>query len=284
MAESASRLVSVAQMGSMSPPSAYEPVLESQRAATTYRILVEVARRQPAVNQQEIADTVGVTAQAVSDYLGELRERGFVHTTGRARYEVTKEGVDWLLSETERLKEFTAHVAGDVLGEVKMETAIASAPLSEGESVSLSMRDGVLHATPGTDGSATAVAVTSASAGQDVGVTNFEGVIDYSLGTVTVLSVPPIRDGGSESLETETLLSLAGDHDLLAVDGVEGLAATRKAGLEPDIRFGTEHAVQDAATKGLTVLLLATNGRISTHTDALREQNISYELRDMATD
>ena len=266
----------------MSSSPAYDPVLESKRAATTYRILVELARRQPAVNQQEIADTVGVTAQAVSDYLGELRERGFVHTTGRARYEVTKEGVDWLLSETERLRQFTEHVVGDVLGEVQMETALASAPLSEGERVSLSMHDGVLHAAPGTDGSATAVTVTSASAGQDVGVTEFDGVIEYALGTVTVLSVPSVRDGGSGAVETELLASLAAEHDLLAVDGVEGLAAIRTAGLESDVRFGTEHAVKDAATKGLTVLLLATSTSVSTHTDALREQKISYEVRDLA--
>jgi len=41
-------------------------VLANKRNATGYRILVEVTERQPAVNQSEIADAVGVTSQAAS--------------------------------------------------------------------------------------------------------------------------------------------------------------------------------------------------------------------------
>jgi putative transcriptional regulator len=255
-------------------------LLADKRAATSYRILLEVAQRQPAVSQREIAEVVGVTSQAVSDYLGELRDREYVEKLGRGRYEVTNEGVDWLISKTEALRELTEHVVGDVLEEVEIETAIATADVAEGERVSLLMREGVLHARPGTTGDATAVTVTGASAGREVGVTNFEGVIDYDLGSVTILALAPVRDGGSERVDTDSLESLAAAHDLLAVDAPEGLAAARAAGLEPDVQFGTTAAVPDAATKGLDVLVLAASSTASGHTDALREYNVGYELLD----
>ena len=264
----------------MSDPAGTAGVLESKRTATAYRILVAVAQRQPAVNQREIAEAVGVTAQAVSDYLGELADRGFVDKQGRGRYEITKEGVDWLISETGTLQEFVEYVATEVLEEVEIETALATADLADGERVSLSMREGVLHAEPGTSGPATAVTVTGAGAGEAVGVTNVEGVIDYELGTVTVLAMPPVREGAGAAVGDKVVARLAAEHDLVAVDAPEGLAAVREAGLEPDLRFGVAGAVPDAAAKGLDVLLLAASKSVSTHTETLREANIGYELLD----
>lgn len=257
-------------------------VLRSKRDATRYRILVQIAERQPAVSQQEVADAIGVTAQAVSDYLQGLVEEGFVEKHGRGRYEVTKEGVDWLISQTDDLRGYVDHVAEDVLGDVEVETAIATTDLGEGETVSLSMRDGVLRAAAGGAGSATAVAVTDAEVGADVGVTNFEGVVDYELGAVTIVSVPRVNEGGSTAVDGDRIRDLVDDHDLLAVAGTEALAVAWTADLDPDIRFGTPTAVQEAAAKGLDVLLVATTSELSAHTDRLREQNVSYEVVEAA--
>ena len=255
-------------------------VLESKRDATQYQILVQIAERQPAVSQQEIADEIGITSQAVSNYLQELVDRNHVEKHGRGRYEVTKEGVDWLISQTDDLRSFVHHVSEDVIGRVDVESAIATADIDEGEQVSLTMRDGFLHATPGVTGDATAVAVDSASRHRDVGVTDFEGVVDYELGTVTAISVPTVRNGGSERIDSATVSDYAESHDLVAVASVEALAVAEDADVTPDIRFGTSEAVREAATKGLDVLLLATSGQLSTHTDKLREGNVPYEVVD----
>jgi putative transcriptional regulator len=258
-------------------------VLRSKRDATRYQILVEIAQRQPAVSQQEVADAIGVTAQAVSDYLQGLVEEGYVEKHGRGRYEVTNEGVDWLMARTEGLRDYVGHVSEDVLGRVEVDTAIATATVEEGQPVSLSMRDGVLRATPGRAGSATGVAVTSADAGEDVGVTEFEGLVDYEWGAVRVVSVPRVHDGGSGVVDPAALAALADEFDLLAVAGPEALAAARRADRDPDIRFGVPAAVTEAAHRGLGVLVVASVSELSTLTDRLRGGDLGYDLVDGET-
>lgn len=257
-------------------------VLQSKRDATRYQILVEIAERQPAVSQQEIADAIGITAQAVSDYLQGLVSEGYVEKGGRGRYEVSKEGVDWLIGRTDELRELTAHVAEDVIGQVDIETALATDAIETGQTVTLSMTEGVLRASPGRGNGASAVAITSAAAGRDVGVTDFEGVLDYELGEVTIVSLPRINEGGSALADPETVAEYAVKHDLVATAGTEAVAAASVAELDPDIRFGTPEAVREAATKGLDVLLLAADDRLAAHTEQLREGTIGYQMVEAA--
>lgn len=252
-------------------------VLANKRDATRYRVIVEIASHQPAVSQGEIAEAVGVTSQAVSDYVRDLVDAGYVEKHGRGRYEVTKEGVDWLLSRTDALEGYLETVSSEVLGSVDVDAAVATGSIAEGDTVGLTMRDGILHAVPG-GGDASAVAVTPGEAGEAVGVTDFEGVVEYEPGTVTAVVVPQVTDGPPP--DAETIAEYADDHDLLAVGGTEAYAAAKNARIRPDIRFGTAEAVTEAAVRGLDVFLLAVSDTLSRHTARLREEGISYEVRD----
>lgn len=260
----------------------HSSVLQSKRNATRYQILVQIAERQPAVSQQEIADAIGVTAQAVSDYLLDLVEQGYATKHGRGRYEVTKEGIDWLMSQTDELREFVQHVSKDIIEEIEIETAIATTEISEGETVSLTMQDGVLRAMSGDIGNATAIAVTNANPDQDIGITNFEGIVDHDVGRVSIMSIPHVEDGGSTVVDSSMISDYIDTHELVATADTEALAAARAMNLEPDIRFGTVTAVREAATKGLDILLFAATNTLSVHTNELREGNISYEVVDAA--
>ncbi len=254
-------------------------VLRNQRAATRYQILAEIAENQPAISQREIADTIGVTSQAVSEYLSELIDAGYVSKEGRGRYEITKEGVDWLLSATESLESYLTHVTEDVLGTADLEAAIATAPIDQGDRVAVWMEEGLLHAAPDPNrNDVTAVAVTDAIDGQEVGIAEFEGVLEYDLGAVTVLAVPAVNAGGSTAVDVDQLETLAADADLVAAAGVEAEVALRRVDLTPTLRFGTAVGVQEAAARGLDVLLVATSSRIGEHTERLREHNIGYDL------
>ncbi len=251
-------------------------VLDNKRAATKFRVLVEIADRQPAVNQGEIAEAVGVTSQAVSEYIRELVAEGFVEKEARSRYRVTNEGVDWLLQQAGDVRRFADHVTEDVLGSMQEDAALATAAIEAGDDVSLTIEDGLLHAAPGGSGPATGVATTDADAGDVVGVTGFTGIIDLDPGTVTVFQVPPIRsehpDGSAELAEAAATV------DLVVAAGVEAVATLRQSDREPDVTFAAGAVAADAAGRGLDVVVVATTDLAGRVTDALRDAGLPYEV------
>lgn len=257
-------------------------VLENKRAATRFRILAEIAERQPAVSQGEIADAVGVTSQAVSEYTRALVEDGLVEKEGRSRYSVTKEGVDWLLQEAADVRRFADHVTEDVLGSISEDAAIATDDIEEGEVVTLTMKDGLFHASPGGDGPATGVATTDAAAGADVGVAEFKGIIDSEPGTVVVFQVPPIRAGGASSADSDRLREICESSDLVAATGIEAVVALRKTGHEPATTFAAGEVATEAARRGLDAVVVATADVVGRVTDALRDSDVAYEVSDLS--
>ena len=252
--------------------------LADKRTATRFRVLVEIADRQPAVSQGEIAEAVGVTSQAVSEYIRELVDDELVTKEGRSRYSVTKEGVDWLFQEAKALQRYADHVTGDVLGTVQEDTAIATAPIEAGQAVTISVQDGLLHATPGESGPATGVATTDAAEGTDVSVTSFEGVIEMTAGTVTVVQIPPARDGGSRAVDTDRLEALCTATDLIVAAGVEAVVSLRAVDREPSVTVAAGEVAAAAAAVGQSVVVVASTDTIGRVTDALRDGNISYEV------
>ena len=254
-------------------------VLDNKRSATKFRVLVEIAERQPAVNQGEIADAVGVTSQAVSEYIRELVDNGFVEKEARSRYRVTKRGVDWLFRQASDVRRFADHVTEDVLGSMQEDAAFATADIEAGETVSLSIQEGLLHAAPGDDGPATGIATTDADADAVVGVTGFAGVIDLEPGTVTVFQVSPIRS--AEPGESTALASAAAAADVVVAAGVEAVAVLEASGFDPDVTFAAGEVAADAAGRGLDVVVVATTDLAGRVTDALRDAGLAYEVDDL---
>lgn len=261
-------------------PGGAPELFRDKPSATRFQILIRIVKHQPAINQNEIADSVGLTPQSVSDYLGELKTRGHVRKHGRGRYEVTKEGVNWILSRTRELERLVEYVDREILRDTGIESAVATGRIEEGQRVSLSMRESRLRAAPGKTGTATAVAVTSAEAGQVVGVTGVDGMVEYDPGRVTIVTVPEIQNGGQKRVDTDRLAARIRAHGRVAASGLEATVAAETAGAEPDITFGIPESVAEAAMKGIDVLVLVTPGEIADVIERLRQAEITHEMLD----
>lgn len=256
-------------------------VLQNKRDLTRLQILVEIAARQPNVRQKEVAERIGVTPQAVSEYIKELQRIGYVHTSGRVQYSVTKPGVEWIIQTTRELKRYTQYVLNDVISHVATGSAIAEEDLREGQRVHLYMRDGLLYAAPG-DGEATATALEDARAGVDVAVGGLEGLIEMDSAMVTICRVPRVHRGGSRNTDIDELQEILDDNDgLLGAIGVEALVAIRKAGYEPDVFFGAREAAVEAAYHGLPSVIICVDEEVPQLLNRLESDEVEYQLIDL---
>jgi len=59
-------------------------ILRNKRDVSRLQILAEIAEHQPAVRQQEIADKLGVTPQAISEYIREFTASHFRPATRKS--------------------------------------------------------------------------------------------------------------------------------------------------------------------------------------------------------
>ncbi|MFW5918508.1 MAG: Crp/Fnr family transcriptional regulator, partial [Haloferacaceae archaeon] len=120
------------------------------------------------------------------------------------------------------------------------------------------------------------VATTDAAAGEVVGVTGFEGVIELDPGEVTILQVPPIRS--EESAPLESIRAAVADADIVTAAGVEAVGTLRAIDHDPGTYFAAGEVAVDAASRGLDVVVVTTTDAVGRVTDALRDSGVPYTV------
>ena len=83
-------------------------VLQDKGLLTKFRILVELVNGQPSIQQKDVASRLGVTPQAISQYIEKLIDDGWVVSDGRSKYRVTRVGVNWILKILRELGGYSA--------------------------------------------------------------------------------------------------------------------------------------------------------------------------------
>ncbi len=255
-------------------------ILRSKREATRFQILVEIAEHQPAVRQQEIAGKLGVTPQAVSEYIRELVDEGLVTAHGRGRYEVTKNGIEWVLRHAEALESYARHINRDIIQQVAVWTAIARDEIHKGDMVGVFMRDGWLYATK-EEQSATGLATMDAQAGEDLGVARLNGIIKHEEGLIHVCKVPRVERGGSRQVCADLLRDAVRDAEMVAAVGLESYVALRKADMEPDMFFGSREGVIEAAFHGRECAILIVDEEFTDFLKRLETVGLTYTIHDL---
>jgi putative transcriptional regulator len=256
-------------------------ILKSKNLATKFQIMVEIAAHQPNIQQKDIAPRLGITSQAVSEYVKELIKDGWLSSEGRSRYKVTKEGVDWILQMSRQLHSYAWFVS-KVVADISTTSAIADSDLSVGQPASLYMKDGLLFASDVISGEgAKGTAVTAAIKGQDVGVRNVEGVIKLEPAKLTVGKVPNVQEGGSRSTDLARLEREVKEARLVGVMGTEALVALIQIDVKPDYVHGVREAAIEAAYCGLSFLVLCSDDKVAILVQRLEEENLDYQIIDL---
>ncbi len=258
-------------------------ILQSKRDSSRFQILVEIAAHQPNLRQKEVAERLGVTPQAISEYIKELVADGLVTTDGRMRYSITKEGVEWLLEGATELKRYARVVMEDVISHVSVWAAIADIDLGEGEHVSLEMRHGLLYANKKEGIDAGGVTISEAKAGEDVGVSDLTGLISLDEGKITVCKVPRAQLGGSRKANLEMLkAAISGGAQMVGALGIEALVALRKVGRTPDVVFGAKESAVESAYHGVSSVIVSVDEQVPELLNRLESEGLKYELLDLS--
>ncbi|HEX9896734.1 MAG TPA: winged helix-turn-helix transcriptional regulator [Dehalococcoidales bacterium] len=255
-------------------------VLRNKNMATRFQILVEIAANQPNVQQKDIAQRIGVTSQAVSEYISKLEKDGWISSDGRSRYRITKEGVNWVLKALRELQQYS-NTAERALTNINTWAAIAEKNMKQGEIVGLVMKDGLLFATTYTGKGAKGITTCLAQKGEDVGVTGIEDIVTLEVGQITILEVPDIQNGGTKSVDLNKLRRQLIRAKLVGAIGVEAVVALQKVNRKTDYLYGVTQAAVEAARSGLSFTIVCASNESLLLQQKLADENISYRLTDI---
>jgi len=256
-------------------------VLRSKNLATKFQILLGVAANQPNVQQKDIAGKLDITSQAVSEYVKELIKDGWLSSQGRSRYRVTREGVDWILRMARQLHSYSSFVS-KVVSDISTSTAIADEDLAVGQPVSLYMKGGLLFASGAvSDEGASGIAVSEAKKGEDVGISNVEGVLKLKTGKITIGKVPNVQEGGSRCTDLARLKGEVDRAKLVGAIGVEALVVLKQIDAKPDYVYGVREAAIEAAYCGLPFLVVSVEDEVSALVQKLEEEGLDCGVIDL---
>jgi putative transcriptional regulator len=255
-------------------------ILQNKNSATRFQILVEIAAAGPNIQQKDIATKLSVTPQAISDYIRQLIEEKLVVSTGRSQYKVSTTGVNWMLKVLRELRSYTSMVERAVTN-VTVCAAIAECDLYQGQAVGLKMKNGLLFAASQTGGDARGIAVSSVSEGEDVDISNIEGLVELTRGRITILQVPGIQKGGSRQVDLERLRARIASNQQVGAIGIESLISLRRVDIEPRYLYGVTEAASEAAHCGLSFTIVCTDEAVPGLIKRVQEEGLNCEIVDL---
>jgi len=225
-----------------------------------------------------VADSVGITIQAVSKHFRRLLAEGLIAFSG-VEYVLTPRGRERMISYTKFLQTQTRKAASCVRME-RLWPAVASKRIAAGEEVGLVMKRGVIYAVSRGDKDAKAfgVAVSEASQGEDVALRNMRGTVSLRRGSVIVITVPGINQGGSRRVDLAKVrkIHVKSKPQRIGVIGTVARVVANKLKFRIDLEFGVTRSAAMAALRGLNVLVLSTGRMTNRVLEEVERVNIRH--------
>ncbi|HEY9247410.1 MAG TPA: ATP-binding cassette domain-containing protein [Candidatus Methanoperedens sp.] len=157
--------------------------------------------------------------------------------------------------------------------------AIACCDLSAGDEVNLEMKGGMLVANRN-PGIAVGKVVLGGKKGEDIAVKDLKGNPAQRVGSILIIRVPGIIEGGSRSVEIERvkeILEKNKSHKIGAM-GTGAKVLIKKTGNRCDFEFDVIQSGILAALRGLDVSIFASGGMADRAIKKVREKKINYSV------
>ncbi len=265
-------------------------ILQKRGALTHFQILGEISKQEPNLKQKDLAERLGITIQAVSENIKTLTELEYITSKdGRAPYKITQKGIAKVKKDAITLRKYSDSVLDTMTYYKSTWPALAKEDLKEGDEVGLYMENGRLYASINAQTSAYADVILDTKKGFDVALTNLKGIIEIKESKILLISLPPIKQGGSRAtdmdLVKEIYESKYENFGLSSIDKVAAIGTTSHAvannlDIPIDIEFGVSEAAQSAVRKGLNVMILAIGDMTKNIAKDLEDANIPHQVID----
>ncbi|MGC9307373.1 MAG: winged helix-turn-helix transcriptional regulator [Thermoplasmatota archaeon] len=247
-------------------------ILREKSLSTRVLILLEIATGRHS-RLASIADRIGITKQAVSDYIKKMREEGLVQVID-GEYKPTIQGTQFMHRHLLDLKQFLDDTLTQ-LNIIESDTALAGDEITEGDTLGLFMENGILTAYSAHTSTSRGTARQDADPGEDIAIDDMEGIMQYELGTIHLFELPGPQQGGTRILDVDALAEAidAIAPDRVAIADVIARAALHKAGIPYHIEFSPHHAAIEAVQRGLNVALLGWSTSIEEALSTIQDFN-----------
>ena len=227
-----------------------------QAGLTQIMILTEIFDKNE--KPSDISRKIGITIQGVQYHTKIMKEKGLLDPNGR----ITESGFDYLYSGLNDFRDFVQESMAK-LDNVLVWEAIAMENLKDGERASLTMKEGYLYATNRKLEGATGVVMKSTSKGDIAGITQVKGIIDLTLGTVSIMVVPDVENirDMEEIRKKVDLFIRDSPKDKIGVLGEEAMVVAKKLELEPELEFAPLESAFEASNRGISSQVITSNRR-----------------------
>ena len=234
------------------PPAPGLKGLRRAGAVTDLLFLEACATLEP-TQLRPIADTLGLTVQAVSHVFRSLRTRGWVAYRD-GRYRLTLEGVAGLHATLTGLgDDVRARLGG--LHVIRSTRALGSGALEVGDVVALEIRDGLLTARRAGGGASRGRVVRGGPPGALVEVGELEGIVPITPAPIRVRTIPEPALF-SPDLSARLARALRGAPGPVAVVGLEAYLTVRRASSVAVSRFAPAAVCREASRVGVPSTLV----------------------------
>ena len=258
-------------------------LLRDKSFSTQILILYELYTK-PHSKLTPIAEKIGVTQQAVSEYMKKLIKHKLVQKID-GEYKPTIKGTYLLQNELSNLKSFVDERI-DKLSLITNCVALAKIPIKSGEKVALFMDDGWLVAYANKRSSSVGIANNMAEVGEYITLGNLEGIMDHKVGKLYYFELPSPFTLKHNKIDTESIQKRIRtmNIDRIGILDVVSKSVCKKIGIKPDFEFGVIYAAIDAAQRGLNTAIFGYDEKIKEALNIFEETNekssekINYEL------